>query len=313
MTANVENYIAWLAGKVSDLLNAIDIKHTYDVQPQVGDYQYQPIQGKIRRKQPVIFSGTLISRQNELVPYEGYELFSVTSLLTFIVPKKYIPTVFGAVSKFVSDNNGSTVTYTVAQADLTEKSYDVQFDLYTPTVANLEQRQGAGTSAEIRLFVATTVAAEAVFGNAINLSINYTKDVTVGGNQTTQSFTERLLVLQGAMQTVKTYDADNVSNEEYVRSVPTSQTMTITAKVAYRKTDMLQDIVRNVMKGDLDKVYNVSYSDGAAVPGKMTFDVTIGQATVSFAPGEITALDLVMYRNGEVTETQPATPASTED
>ena len=295
---NTKQYISWLAKKLSDGLDALDNSRDYEILPQVGDYKYQPKQGKIRRKQKPIITGTLISRQDELVPINGYELFTVTALMTLVVRMSDVGDVLDYVSQFVMSENGKTVTYTDIVDDPNvagdqSHSYDVQYVLSTPTVVNLDQRQGAGTSAEIRLFITTVVSEEAIYGSKINLS------VLVEG--TTY---ERLQVLQGALQVVKTYRSNNVGNDEWVNNVPTSQSITITAKVAYRKTTKLTGIVGDILSGNLDKKYQIAYSDGAAYQESSPWimNMTIGQGTVSWAPGEMGAIDLVLYRYEPIAE-----------
>ena len=104
--------------------------------------------------------------------------------------------------------------------------------------------------------------------------------------------------MQSAWQVIKSYDNDNGGNDEYVISSPTSQTLTLTLKVAYRKTTKLAEIMNDILEGDLYKTYVISYSDGAAVPHETPkkITMTLGQGTQSNAPGVLAALDLVFYK-----------------
>lgn len=289
---NNQEYIAWLAGSISDALAAIDVKHDYEIMPQVGSYKYQPIQGRIRRPNLPKLSGILLSQANDLVPIQGYELFTISSLLTLIVRVSDIEKVFNAVSLYVMQKNGITDSYTAIEGNESH-SYDVQFAFSAPTVANLMQRQGAGNSAEIRLFVTTVVSDYAVRGNDVNISIVYTKN--------SETVKERLQVLQGALQVIKSYKSNNVGNDEFVNNVPQSQAIQINVKVAYRKTPKLMELVQDQLTGALRKTYQIEYSDGAAFPhtSPKTLEVT-AQITNSFAPGEISALDIVFCRYAEV-------------
>lgn len=293
---NTEQYIAWLANQIADDLAEIDGTRDYKIAPQLGGYKFQAKQGKIRHPQKPPFSGVLISRPDNLVPIHGYELFTISSMLKLTVPIGDEPGVLNALGQWVINNNGLTVSFRDIEDDPNTNGeqghvYDVQYSLSFPNVQNVTQRQGGpGTSSEITLLITTEVSHEAVRGNDVKVGIVYTEN----GTEKTEFFQ----VLQSAWQVIKSYDNDNAGNDEYVTSSPTSQTLTLTLKVAYRKTTKLMEIMNDILDGDLQKAYVVSYSDGAAVqhetPKKIT--MTLGQGTQSNAPGVLAALDLVFYK-----------------
>lgn len=284
---NTEQYISWLAATIADDLGTIDGTRDYKINPQLGGYVFPPKQGRIRHKEKPPFNGVLISRQDSLVPIHGYELFTISSVLKLIVPTGDEPGVLNALSQFIVEKNGLSVTYSDIDG---EQDYDVQFALSFPNVTNVTQRGAAGTSAEITLLITTEVSANAVRGNDVHVSFVYTENGV--------EKTEPLQVLQSAWQKVKSYDNDNAGNDEFVVSTPGSQTLTFTVKVAYRKTNMLKEIMNDILDGELQKEYELSYSDGAAVehatPKKIK--MTLGQGTQSNAPGVLAALDLVFYK-----------------
>lgn len=292
---NTEQYISWLAATIADDLGTIDGTRDYNIAPQLGSYKFPAKQGKIRHPQKPPFSGVLISRPDNLVPIHGYELFTISSMLKLTVPVGDEPGVLNALGQWVINNNGLTVSFRDIEDDPNTEGeqghvYDVQYSLSFPNVTNVTQRGAAGTSAEITLLITTEVSHEAVRGNDVKAGIVYTEN----GTEKTEFFQ----VLQSAWQVIKSYDNDNAGNDEYVNSSPTSQTLTLTLKVAYRKTTKLMEIMNDILDGDLQKTYVISYSDGAAVPHgtpkKIT--MTLGQGTQSNAPGVLAALDLVFYK-----------------
>lgn len=296
---NTEQYILWLAATIADDLGTIDGTRDYKINPQLGGYVFPAKQGKIRHPQKPPFSGVLISRPDNLVPIHGYELFTISSMLKLTVPVGDEPGVLNALGQWVINNNGLTVSFRDIEDDPNTESeqghvYDVQYSLSFPNVTNVTQRGAAGTSAEITLLITTEVSHEAVRGNDVHVSFVYTEDGV--------EKTEPLQVLQSAWQKVKSYENDNAGNDEFVVSTPGSQTLTFTVKVAYRKTKMLKEIMNDILDGELQKEYELSYSDGAAVehatPKKIK--MTLGQGAQSNAPGVLAALDLVFYKKVEL-------------
>lgn len=274
---NIQEFAVRIADFISEELESIDSGKNYIINPQFGFYKYTPKGGRIHKKGNINISGVLLTRSNAIVPIHDYDLFTLPSFLTLKVPQLIAQDVFNAVSQFVVNYNGTAFA-------VDDDNY-AQFTFQTPTIENADQSQGAGTSAEIRLLFTAVYFGSAVIGNNIKLSLDG----------------EQLSVLQAAVQVVKSYDSDNVGNDEYVRSCPTSQTVTITAKVAYRNTTELTKLVKNQLNGDLQQTYTISYVDGAAFTEEEPFEALFtATVTNSFAPGEIAALDIVFYKRGEI-------------
>lgn len=296
---NLQTFYEGVADFLSDALETIDSKLDYEIQPQIGEYQYQEIQGRIRRKKNPKISGVLIARQSDLIPIKDYGVFTFNALLSVTAPKQYVRKVYNDISALVNAYNAVAVD--------SEPAYMMNFA--TPTVSGLEQRAGAGSSADIKVYITFVVYGEAVTGNDVQIGIEY------DDNGVTKI--EPLLYLQNAFQNIKSYESDNVGNYEHTISVPTSQTLTVTIKVAYRKTPVLMQIVKDIFDGNLDKTYTLRYSDGAAVPHDTTSNnvttvnsipliLSIGQCTLNNAPGLISSIDMVCYRaRTEDTEQEP--------
>lgn len=281
---NLQEFYAEIADNISTMLESFDQELDYSIQPQIGTYRYQPKQGRIRRKNNPIITGTLIARQNELVPIKDYDVFTFTSSLVLLPPKPIVEKVFNDVSAFVAEYNATTLRYTM---DGTVK--DLLITMESPVVVNVDQRAGAGSSGEIRLFITFLVFGAGVMGNDVNIAIEY--------EENGETKTEPLVYLQSAVQKIKTYEADNIGNREYALSVPSSQALTLTVKVAYRKTTQLMAIVSDLFSGRLDKTYTVLYSDGAAIlaDSPVRLNLSVGQCTLSNAPGVISSIDMVLY------------------
>lgn len=272
---NLQEFYTEFSDRIAGLLEGINPDLDFEVSPQIGEFKYQPKQGKIHRPNNPIISGVLIARSDDLVPIEGYDVFTFTSLLNLTVYKELVQEVFNDISEFVSNYNGKTLAYNEEQ--------DLLLTFDTPTVSNLDQKAAAGTSAEIRLYITAVLYGSGVMGNDISTFITHNGKA------------EKLDVLQGAWQLAKTNDSDNVGNDEYVRNVPTSQNLTLTLKVAYRKTPVLKQIVKDIHSGALKKEYTITYYD-SAIDESFTHVMTLTQGTLSFTPGVVSALDLVFNR-----------------
>lgn len=301
---NLQAFYEGVADFLSDTLETIDSKLDYEIQPQIGEYQYQEIQGRIRRKKNPKISGVLIARQSELIPIKDYGVFTFTALLSVTAPKQYVRKVYNDISALVNAYNAVAVD--------SDPAFMMTFA--TPTVSNLDQRAGSGSSADIKVYITFVVYGEAVTGNDVQIGVEY------DDNGVTKI--EPLLYLQNAFQNIKSYESDNVGNYEHTISVPTSQTLAITIKVAYRKTPVLMQIVKDIFDGNLEKTYTLRYSDGAAVPHDTTINnvttvnsipltLSIGQCTLNNAPGLISSIDMVCYRARPVDEEQTNGGSST--
>ena len=288
--ANIKTFSDDLAAFLETKLEALDVDgnerqlHAYDISPQVGDFKVSRKRGRVQKKELVKIPGTLISRQDALVPIKDYGLFTATSLLTLQVKEPMVEAIFDVVSKLVSTYHGTTQP----SGALTDTPF-WQINFETPTVANLDQKSGIGTGAEIRLFVSVVVYDTAVLGNGVSLSIDG----------------EAQLPLQAAVQVLRTYEQDNVGNDEFVRNVPASRAITVTAKLAYRNTTALAALIADELAGeDLYKTHIVTYSDGAGISTPKTWLMTVERLTHSFAPGEIGAIDVLFIQAPEVTSEQ---------
>lgn len=287
---NIKDFYDDLAAFLEGRLEAIDTVtvggverqlHAYNIYPQIGDFTYPKKKGKIRKKELVTIKGTLIARASSLVPIQDYGLFTATSLLTLQVKEPMVDDVFDVVSELVSTYNGTIQPY--ADDPDTQAALYCQLTFETPTVANLEQKSGVGTSAEIRLFVSVVVYDTAVLGNSVVLSIDG----------------EPQLPLQAAVQVLRTYEQDNVGNDQFVRNTTESRAISVTAKLAYRNTTALDALIADELDdANLDKTHTVTYSDGAGIPhtSPKTWVMTVERLTHSFAPGEIGAIDVLFLQ-----------------
>lgn len=286
MTTNIQDFVIKVAAFIQDYLEAKDTSKEYNIIPQIGDYKYQPKQGRIRKKQKPDVTGTMISRASDLVPIKGYNLFNLNALLTLIVPTSMIPSVYDAVCKFVVDYTGEPVDFgydDTSTTPATHVPFMVEFTCTAPIIGERQQREGAGDSATVQLFLTIVAYGNAVLGNDIVLKIDG----------------ETIDVLQAAAQISKSYDANNVGNAEKVQSYPTAQTLIINAKVAYRKSDVLKSLVKELFNGEVEATHNVYYADGAAFiendqndpPFEGAFTIEVVN---NFAPGVISSLDIVM-------------------
>lgn len=283
---NIKDFCDDLAAFLEGRLEAIDTVtvggverqlHAYNIYPQIGDFTYPKKKGKIRKKELVTIKGTLIARASSLVPIQDYGLFTATSLLTLQVKEPMVDEVFDVVSKLVSTYQGTMQP----SGDTSSPFWQLNFE--SPTVANLDQKSGVGTSAEIRLFVSAVVYDTAVLGNSVVLSIDG----------------EPQLPLQAAVQVLRTYEQDNVGNDQFVRNTPASRAISVTAKLAYRNTTALAALIADELDdANLDKTHTVTYSDGAGIPhtSPKTWVMTVERLTHSFAPGEIGAIDVLFLQ-----------------
>lgn len=299
---NIKDFCDELSAFLETKFESIDVetvgstarpKHSYDIAPQIGSFKIRRRKGRIRKKQTVSIQGTLISRQDALVPIAEYGLFTATSLLTLQVKEPMVDDIFDVVSKLVSSYHGTTQSFPAEPevgAEDAATYFQITFD--TPTIANLDQKSGVGTGAEIRLFVSATVYDKSVLGNAVEISIDG----------------EAQYVLQGAIQVLRTYESDNVGDDDFVRNTAASQSILVTAKVAYRKTTVLKNLIADELSGNIEKTHTVTYSDGAGIShtSPKTMTMSLERFTNSFAPGEICAYDLVFVQAKDA-ETEPAT------
>ena len=254
----------------------------FNINAQLGEYKYQPRQGKIHVKNAPIINGTLIARPTEYVPIYQYDVFEHNSVLTFVVEEPFANDVYDIVD---------AVSYKLVGTTETIGDVKVQFNFDRPTMGAMESRPGVGSSVEIKLFMRALIHDTSVSSNSIRI---WLKDTTVSNSW------EELLVLQGAVANTSTLETANVKNDEFATSIKTMQSIVFNGKFAYRDTPILKRLVRDIFEGSIEKTYLFRYSDGVAFTGTNSdfakFDVLSSQITLSFAKGAIASIDVNMTK-----------------
>lgn len=258
-----------LARMIQDGLQSLTNDFTFAISAQVGDFRYQPKQGKIRVKNKPIINGVMVIEPSDISPIKGFDSYEVVSSLVLTVYKEYASEIYDLLLGYVTENKGTAF-------ELGDFACVVNFDM--PTINNLGQKPGVGNSVDIQVFAYYQLISDGVISNSCIIEIDG----------------EKMLYLSAGIGNASQLYPANIGNTEFSLSTKTLQALSLAVKIPYRNTPKTVELVRDIMAGALDKSYTLTYYDGLAFTEDepFTVQITTQNMNISLQPQKIPAIDI---------------------
>lgn len=266
------------ARTIENALNEAQDKFNFSLAVQEGAYRYQPEQGRVYHPNKPIISGTLVTQPSALVPIRGYDNYELTCNLSILAPKPFAQEIYELLVAYVTEFKGTS--FNVGH-------YTARLNFDMPTAGNPAIRSGAGDSLEIQTFVYGILIGNGVVGNDIRIALDG----------------EPLYFFTLGLGNTAGLDSANIGNGEFVKSVKESQTFGMNIKVPYTNTPKIKELVGDMLNGNLDKTFDLTYSDGVAATEEAPFGtvITASNVNLSAEPGGMVILDIqftLAFRTG---------------
>lgn len=263
-----------LALQIENGLNALTNDFNFSISAQIGDFKYQPKQGKIRQNNAPIVNGVMVIEPSDISPIKGFDSYEITSSIVLVVYKHYADEIYNIVLRYVTENKGNAFELTDDNGNTF--ACVVNFDM--PTMNNLGQKPGVGNSVDIQVFAYYQLISDGVISNSCIIEIDG----------------EKMLYLSAGIGNASEMYPANVGNDEFSLSTKTLQALSIAVKIPYRNTPKTVELVRDIMTGTLNKKYMLTYYDGLAFTKDKPFTakITTQNMNISLQPQKIPAIDI---------------------
>lgn len=244
------------------------------VNTQVGEYKYQPVQGKIRTQNAIEVTGNLLFRPSDTVPIHGLSMYTLTSHLEFVVPVQIAQDLCTSLQKYIDETVGTATAFT----DTDGNKYAATLGFDTPVMSSRQIYPGVGNGVLLSCFIYFQLIKDGVISNQCV--------ITIDG--------EPMLYLSAGIANTSQAFPANVGNNEYATSTKTMQTLALSIKIPYINTNIVKTLMREVFDGSLSATHTLTYSDGVAYLSTAPYTATINTSNmnISLAPNTVPSIDI---------------------
>lgn len=267
---------------LTDKLNAIaensDKKIKFFIHTNSGDYAAAINNG--RKELPtLLINGMLIENMSTPIPLQGLNSYVKQETLNFIVPinpkattaindetvtrNASIEYAMNIITAFVQDIVGLSGTVTDDNGD----TYSYVIGISTPSVGNEGYFGGVGKAIPASLSVAWQFIEGGVISNDIKFTLNGTP----------------VVMLDGAIVRTRIGDTNNVKGAEEMTTVITQQGLAVKLTLPYKRNDVSETLVDDMLNGTLSTKYELSYNDGVL---SKSWTMVATEITAGLNPGK---------------------------
>ena len=264
-------------------------KFKITIYPQVGDYRFQPVQGKIKTRNRIEITGTLTTIPVEQPPILGYGIHEERLSLNFIVPTGRLSVFMKDMDALISYWNGKMSSEgSWANAD----RYMYVFSSYN--AIDLSQRPGAGSSVELVIPIRIIyLGYNSSYGTPI-MSNEFT--VRLGCYINSSWSYSSFIVLQSSFITTTNGETTNVSNSEFSTLRPDTQILSCSLKMAYISNTVSDQIVKDIFTKKQDTKYRLTFYKDSSNPLLNEVELLPSQISLSMAQGSVPSIDINLTR-----------------
>lgn len=279
-TSQLANELQNRLNNFAGTLNGRDYK--FIIRTNAGDYEHST-GGTQKKLATLLINGLLIEQTSTPIPLKGLDSVLLMQTLNILIPcdmtgdkQNRIEYAMNALNAFVSDVAGNAGNL----SDSKKNKYAYVLSVSTPYVGQEALESEIGYCVPVSLQVSWQLIKDGVLANNVTMKM---KAKGSAANPTV------VVLMDGAIVRTRTGDSSNVDGSEEMKTEVTQQGLTIKVIMPYKRGDVSAMLVRDMLTGALQRVYELSYDDGDGdtVQGvSASWDVVAREITAPLTSGK---------------------------
>ena len=271
-----------LVEKLTERLNAFagtvgGRNYQFYIHSNEGEFE-NAIKGTQKKLPTILINGVLLEQSSTPIPLKGLDSVLLMQSLQVIIPcdenkvTGRADYALQAINAFVADVAGNAGIIT----DEGGNSYAYILSVSTPFVGTENYFGQIGKAVPATLQVSWQLIKDGVLANNVTMKM---KAKGSAANPTV------VVLMDGAIVRTRTGDSSNVDNAEEMKTQITQQGLTIKVIMPYKRGDVSEMLFRDMLTGALQRVYELSYADGAQGVSA-SWDVVAREITAPLTSGK---------------------------
>ena len=271
-----------LVEKLTERLNAFagtvgGRNYQFYIHSNEGEFE-NAIKGTQKKLPTILINGVLLEQSSTPIPLKGLDSVLLMQSLQVIIPcdenevTGRADYALQAINAFVADVAGNAGIIT----DEGGNSYAYILSVSTPFVGTENYFGQIGKAVPATLQVSWQLIKDGVLANNVTMKM---KAKGSAANPTV------VVLMDGAIVRTRTGDSSNVDNAEEMKTQITQQGLTIKVIMPYKRGDVSEMLFKDMLTGALQRVYELSYADGAQGVSA-SWDVVAREITASLTSGK---------------------------
>ncbi len=273
-----------LVDKITERMNAFagtvgGRNYQFYIHSNEGEFE-NAIKGTQKKLSTILINGVLLEQSSTPIPLKGLDSVLLMQSLQLIIPcdenevTGRADYALQAINAFVADVAGNAGIITDANGN----SYAYILSVSTPFVGTENYFGQIGKAVPATLQVSWQLIKDGVLAN------NVTMKMKAKGSATNPTV---VVLMDGAIVRTRTGDSSNVEGSEEMKTEVTQQGLTIKVIMPYKRGDVSAMLFRDMLTGALQRVYELSYTDGDTAHGvSASWDVVAREITASLTSGK---------------------------
>lgn len=248
-TSQLANELQNRLNNFAGTLNGRDYK--FIIRTNVGDYEHST-GGTQKKLAMLLINGLLIEQTSTPIPLKGLDSVLLMQTLNILIPcdmtgdkQNRIEYAMNALNAFVSDVAGNAGNL----SDSKGNKYAYVLSVSTPYVGQEALESEIGYCVPVSLQVSWQLIKDGVLANNVVIKMGV------------KTATTPVVLMDGAIVRTRTGDSSNVDNAEEMKTQITQQGLTLKVIMPYKRGDVSEMLVKDMLGGNLSQTYAVSYSD----------------------------------------------------
>lgn len=231
-------------------------KFEYLIHSNDADYEHS-FDGSQRSLSTLYINGILLEMSSTPLPLRGLGSVLLSQQLTFLVPTDTTLTsgkidyALSGINAFVANVAGNAGNLTDAEGN----TYAYVMSVSTPYVGAETLNGEIGMCVPATLNVSWQLILNGVLANNVTITIR-AKD----SDWKTSAFA----LMDGAFVRTRVGEASNVDGSEELQTTVTQQGLTLKTVMPYKRKDASAYLYADMLKGDLKRIYVVTYTDSVS-------------------------------------------------
>ena len=271
-----------LVEKLTERLNAFagtvgGRNYQFYIHSNEGEFE-NAIKGTQKKLPTILINGVLLEQSSTPIPLKGLDSVLLMQSLQVIIPcdenkvTGRADYALQAINAFVADVAGNAGIIT----DEGGNSYAYVLSVSTPFVGTENYFGQIGKAVPATLQVSWQLIKDGVLAN------NVTMKMKAKGSAENPTV---VVLMDGAIVRTRTGDSSNVDGSEEMKTEVTQQGLTIKVIMPYKRGDVSEMLFKDMLTGALQRVYELSYADGAQGVSA-SWDVVAREITAPLTSGK---------------------------
>lgn len=251
-TIQLANEIEQRLNNFKGTLNGRDFE--FVVRSNAGDYEHS-INGSQKKRATLLINALLLEQTSTPLPLRGLNSVLLMQTLNVLIPcdvtgtkQNRIEYALNAINAFVADVAGNAGN--MKDADGNEYAYVLSVS--TPYVGQEGIESEIGYCVPVTMQVSWQFIADGVLANNVKITL---------GVKDSEDIPKAVVLMDGAIVRTRTGTPSNVDGSEEMQTDITQQGLTLKLIMPYKRTDASLILYRDMIKGNLKRVYKVTYDD----------------------------------------------------